>query len=115
MREVALDHQKDYACEDADITLRLYHMLKPDLIKQSLAELAEKIEMPLIDVLTDMELAGFRIDIEALHNFEVELNTEIKTTEEEIIHFQEKSLISHLLSSWVLFFSRNLKLVKIRG
>lgn len=60
--KVKLDKATTYACEDADIALRLYKKLSEDLKKLDLLELMAKIEAPLIPVLGDMELAGIKVD-----------------------------------------------------
>jgi DNA polymerase-1 len=51
-----------YACEDADITLKLYKILSEKLEKRNLSELLNEIEMPLVPVLVDMEMKGIRVD-----------------------------------------------------
>ena len=57
----------DYACEDADVTLRLWHRFEPQLHNQEgLWALFTDIEMPLVDVLADMEMTGVAIDNEAM-------------------------------------------------
>lgn len=56
----------EYACEDADVTLRLRNALQPELARSSAAELFEKVEMPLVRVLASMELTGVRIDTKTL-------------------------------------------------
>lgn len=53
---------KDYACADADFTLRLKDKLEPELSKQGLTKLFTEVEMPLVSVLADMEDAGVKID-----------------------------------------------------
>jgi len=57
---------KDYACEDADLVIRLKSKLEEKLENEGLKELAEKIEYPMVEVLTDMEAKGICIDIEVL-------------------------------------------------
>ena len=56
----------DYACEDADVTLKLKHILEKELKKQGVEDLFYKIEMPLVRVLATMERNGARVDTEAL-------------------------------------------------
>lgn len=75
---------KDYACEDADFTLRLYHILEPEVKKAELAELATNIEMPLIEVLFHMEQSGFKLDIPTLNDFNSELLKQIEAVEKDI-------------------------------
>ena len=59
--KVDLEKAQTYACEDADIALRLYKKLAEDLKKMDLLELMAKIEAPLIPVLGNMELAGIKV------------------------------------------------------
>ena len=66
MREVPVAQVADYAAEDADVTLRLYHVLAEQLKERGFEKLFAEIEMPLVPVLTDMELHGVRIDTAAL-------------------------------------------------
>jgi len=59
---VELDKARDYAAEDADVTLRLWQMLKPQLLDARMLTVYETLERPLVPVVADMELAGVRID-----------------------------------------------------
>ena len=59
---VALDAARDYSCEDVDMTLRMRAHFEPQLAAHELTELFEKVEMPLIAVLADMEWNGIAID-----------------------------------------------------
>ncbi len=73
-----------YACEDSDITLRLYTILKKSLEKRKLYELFIKIEMPLVPVLVSMEMTGICVDREKLvqmsESFKIELDRIEKKT-----------------------------------
>ncbi len=60
--EVPLDKLSEYAIEDTDITLRLHNIFRPMLERDSLMELYENVEMPLLEVLADMEYHGVGID-----------------------------------------------------
>ncbi|MDX1672913.1 MAG: DNA polymerase I, partial [Balneolaceae bacterium] len=73
-----------YACEDADITLRLYEVLSDRLEEDELDEIAEQIEFPLMDVLAEMELHGIRVDEEMLNEFSGILTEDLKKLEQEI-------------------------------
>jgi DNA polymerase-1 len=77
MRDVPVERLIDYACEDTDITWQLYQILKDELEKNDLTDLAEKIEFPLIRVLCSMEGAGVRIDEAALKDFARELESDL--------------------------------------
>lgn len=74
----------DYACEDADFTLRLYQRLEPEIKKEGFEALAKNIEMPLTDVLFHMEKAGFKLDVAALSDFNTELLKDIELTRQNI-------------------------------
>ncbi len=66
MDTVPLDRITAYAAEDADITLRLHDVLSAKLAALDMIPLAERIEMPLVEVLADMEHAGIRVDPDEL-------------------------------------------------
>ena len=82
---VALDKALDYAAEDADITLRLYRVLKPRLLAENMVTLYETIERPLIPVLAAMERAGIRVDPEALKGLSRDFTQRMAAYEDEII------------------------------
>ncbi len=63
---VALDKARDYAAEDAEVTLRLHAVLKPMLLAERLATVYETIERPLVPVIAAMERAGFKVDRKVL-------------------------------------------------
>jgi DNA polymerase-1 len=72
---------KDYAAEDADVTLQLKHVFEPMLADTNTRELFDKIETPLIPVLASMEAEGVRIDTKALLESSLLLEKEIKQIE----------------------------------
>ena len=84
MDQVAIPLVKEYAAEDADITMQLKQVLWPMLCEQRLEELYLKVEEPMIDVLADMELAGVKIDTQQLADYAVELNQLSQALEREI-------------------------------
>jgi len=84
MREVAVEAVKEYAAEDADITLQLKHTLDPQLDALQVRTVYEQAEAPLLSVLTDMEIEGVGIDVDFLNNYSKELAIEIKATEEKV-------------------------------
>jgi len=71
--EADLQLLSDYACEDADITFRLYKKLENEIKEADLEKLAYDVEFPLVDVLNKMERTGVRIDKVALGKFSKEL------------------------------------------
>src|SRR5690606_12443588 len=82
--EVALDRARDYACEDADIALRLARPFAEDLERYALADLFRRIEMPLVQVLAEMEWAGIRIDPAFFEELSRRLTRELGLIEEDI-------------------------------
>jgi DNA polymerase I len=85
MRDVPIEKAGPYACEDADVTLRLYGVLGPLLEEQpGLKEIAETIEFPLVRVLVAMEKAGIRVDTGMLKEISRTLAAEILRLEGEI-------------------------------
>lgn len=84
MADLAPSEIVNYACEDADITLQLYHKFKPEIEKEHLKKLFYEIEMPLVEVLNDMETEGIKIDVDALRNYSAELEIEIASLEKQV-------------------------------
>ena len=84
MREVPINLVKEYAAEDADITLQLYEKLLPLLKENGVEKLFYEIEMPLVPVLSRMEANGVKIDTENLKQISEEFGREIHKIEEEI-------------------------------
>jgi DNA polymerase-1 len=84
MAEVPVEEAAPYACADADVALRLYHVFKPELEQRGQLELLETLEVPLVPVLGDMELAGISIDTGALQILSRELYQELQALEESI-------------------------------
>lgn len=82
--QVELETQKEYAVEDADITLQLKHFFKPKLKEVNAQKLFEEIEMPLMEVLTDMEIEGIRLDKEILAEQSKSIAIEISDLEKKI-------------------------------
>ncbi|MCW3807573.1 DNA polymerase I [Plebeiibacterium marinum] len=84
-RQVEIDKAKEYAAEDADITLQLKHYLTPKLKESGLEELFYTTEMPLLLVLAEMEACGVKLDVDELNHFAIKLKNRIETLEKEII------------------------------
>jgi DNA polymerase-1 len=84
MRDVALEEIKEYAAEDADITLQLKEVFTSELDKTETKKLFDEIEIPLVSVLADMETEGIRLDVEFLSAMSKEMDVEIKSLEEKI-------------------------------
>jgi DNA polymerase-1 len=81
---VPLDKALDYAAEDAEVTLRLHQVLKPRLLAERLVTVYETLERPLVPVLTDMELAGIKVDKAALARLSNDFAKRAAELEQEI-------------------------------
>ena len=84
MRDLSPADICDYAAEDADITLRLYNVLKPRLKEADVEDLFYNIEMPLVPVLAEMEMNGVLLDTNALAETSKVLTERMKQIEKEI-------------------------------
>ncbi|NQU35451.1 MAG: DNA polymerase I [Bacteroidetes bacterium] len=89
MRNVDVETVKEYAAEDADITLQLKDVFEPELKKTGTFELFEKTEMPLVPVLASMEAEGIKLDVEALFEFSIQLEKEISIIQIAIFELAE--------------------------
>jgi len=84
MRDVAIEKIKEYAAEDADITLQLKHCFAPLLKTKEVEKVFYEVENPLVRVLTDMEYEGVKIDESFLNDYSKELEKEAKKCEESV-------------------------------
>ncbi len=84
MRDVEVEKLKDYAAEDADITLQLKHSLNPLLKTKDVERVFYEVENPLVKVLTDMEFTGVKIDVPFLMNYSKELEREAYQAEQRV-------------------------------
>ena len=84
MRDLSPTSVYKYACEDADVTLKLKKVLEKELIENNVNELFQTIEMPLVPVLAYMERNGVRIDTEALKETSQHFTARMKQLEEEV-------------------------------
>lgn len=84
MREVELEKIKEYAGEDADITLQLKNVFTPLLKEKEVEKVFNEVENPLVKVLVDMEFEGIRIDVDFLNDYSKELEKDAKRAEESV-------------------------------
>ena len=84
MRDVESEKLKEYAGEDADITLQLKEKFLPLLKQKEVDAVFEKVENPLVKVLADMEYEGIRVDVEFLNEYSKELERDAKAAEERV-------------------------------
>ncbi|MDI3339890.1 MAG: DNA polymerase I [Sphaerobacter sp.] len=80
----AVQQAADYACADVEATYRLVEVLRPELAAQDQERLLNEIELPLIDVLIDMEEVGIAIDVDFLRELSRQLTAQLAELEREI-------------------------------
>ena len=81
---VPLDKARDYAAEDADITLRIYNIFKPRVVPEHMATVYETLERALAPVIADMEFAGIRVDPAFLRRMSNDFAVKIEKLERDI-------------------------------
>lgn len=84
MAEVDLVQIAEYAAEDADITYQLKQIFAPMLAQSKAQEIFQNIEMPLTQILADMEAEGISIDVKALQNYSSDLEQKLQVISEKI-------------------------------
>jgi len=84
MVEVPVDEASTYSCEDADVTFRALEPLASSLEEKGLVDLFNEVEMPLVTVLNDMEMAGVLLDTEMLAGISRDLGERLRDLEERI-------------------------------
>ncbi|MCJ8167174.1 DNA polymerase I [Pontibacter sp. E15-1] len=84
MADLEPEDIKDYACEDADVTLQLKQYFEPLLQEQGLTKLFRDVETPLVQVIADIEKEGISIDSDALADISIQLEAEISGLEKRI-------------------------------
>ena len=91
MREVDVQKIVEYAGEDADVTLQLKQTFAPLLEKNSLYKLFDQVEMPLVQVLAELELEGIALDTNALAELSATLEVDVKLVQQEIYEIAGQS------------------------
>ncbi|MEY3084926.1 MAG: hypothetical protein RL037_1106 [Bacteroidota bacterium] len=84
MRDLLPEEVYQYACEDSDITFQLKQLFSVEIQKPHLKELFYNLEMPLVEVLKDIELAGISIDVPAMEEYSKELDATLISLDSEI-------------------------------
>lgn len=114
MDEVPVTAVTQYAAEDADVPFRLAEMLEPRLNGSGLLELFTTLEMPLIDVLVEMEFNGIRIDVARLRELSGQFTDEIMRLEREIFEIagRDFNIDSRIQLGDLLFKELKLPVVK---
>ncbi len=89
-KDVDIKKATEYAAEDADITLRLYKILKKNLQKEKLNNIYELFEKPMIKILAKMEIKGIKVDSKFLNTLSKIFENKIKNLEKKIFKISKK-------------------------
>lgn len=113
-QEVSIDTATRYSGEDAVTTLKLKHLLGPVIKEEGLEGLFYDVEMPLIEVLADMEIAGIKLDVPLMRDLSEELERELTGLEKRIFFLagEEFNINSPKQLQEILFEKLGLKPVK---
>lgn len=84
--QVELDKALDYAAEDADYTLRLYHLFKPRLFAEHQVSVYEDLDRPLLNILKSMEDEGIRVNTATLRELSQDFEVKMREYEQQIYH-----------------------------
>ena len=87
--QLSIEEAYKYAAEDADITLKLYHILKKRIVEEKLVNVYENIEKPLVDVLVNMERNGIKIDVKKLKKLSSIFLKKIFSIQKEIFKYSK--------------------------
>jgi DNA polymerase-1 len=112
--ECPIEAARDYACEDADMSLRLRRLFEPQLESHQLTRLLEGVELPLIDVLVEMEWTGITIDLPWFASLKQRFQAERQAVERRIYEAAgtEFNINSNLQLREILFDRLNLPVLK---
>ncbi len=113
--QIALEQAAPYACEDVDITLRLQESLRPQVEREGrLAEVLDRLELPLINVLSRIERNGVALDVERLHEQSQQLEQRIRELESEAFELagREFNLGSPKQLGQILFDEQKIPVIK---
>lgn len=112
--EVPIEKATHYAAEDADITLRLHDLFLPKLKNEKLLDLYQKVEIPLIEVLADMEYEGVCVDRKKLEAIGEDLSKELEKREKKIHSLAGESFNIHSPKQLAHILFEKLKLPTLR-
>jgi DNA polymerase-1 len=113
-REVSIEDATRYSCEDAAFTLKLKHILEPEIEREKLNELFHDVEMPLIEVLAGMETAGVKIDLSLMDSLSKELEKDLAGLQKRIFFHagEEFNINSPKQLQEILFEKLGLRTIK---
>ncbi|MEA1987368.1 MAG: DNA polymerase I, partial [Candidatus Marinimicrobia bacterium] len=114
MEKVQLEKISFYACEDADITFQLYNVLRKKIDEENLNKILTDIEIPLIDVLIQMEKNGVFVDVDFLNQMSISLTTDLAKIQKDIYELADEhfNIKSPKQLSYILFEKLKLPIIK---
>ncbi|OIO34334.1 MAG: DNA polymerase I [Candidatus Omnitrophica bacterium CG1_02_40_15] len=114
MDMVDIEKVSMYSCEDSDVTMRLKNIFEKEIFKKELETLFDNIELPLVDVLSDMEKNGIKIDVDFLKEASSEMEIELSGLVKDIYQIagEEFNINSPKQLSRILFEKLGLPIVK---
>jgi DNA polymerase-1 len=114
MDKVDVEKVSDYSCEDSDVTFRLKKILEKDISQKGLDELLYKVEVPLIEVLAEMEMNGVSIDREYLAELSKEMDGKLNKLTKKIYELagEEFNINSPKQLSVILFEKMKLPVIR---
>ncbi len=86
MRDAPIEQLKEYAAEDADVTLQLKKVFDPMLVQKNVKNVFDEVEDPLVKVLVDVEYEGVGLDVAFLRSYSKDLEKDIRQSEENIFN-----------------------------
>jgi DNA polymerase-1 len=112
--ECPIEAARDYSCEDADMTLRLRKIFEPQLESREVTRLFDGVEIPLVDVLVEMEWTGIEIDLPWFASLKQRFQAEREAVEKRIYQVagEEFNINSNLQLREILFGKLNLPILK---
>jgi len=112
--ECPVEAARDYSCEDADMTLRLRRIFEPQLESYELTRLFDGVEIPLVDVLAEMEWTGIAIDLPWFSSLKQRFQAEREAVEKQIYEAagEEFNINSNPQLREILFGKLNLPVIK---
>jgi DNA polymerase-1 len=99
-QDISPEAARDYACEDADLALRLAEVLRETIESEDLVRLYEDLELPLIQVLADMEMNGVGLDTDLLNDLSKEFSINMDRIEKAFIVWPGGNLILIRQTAW---------------
>jgi DNA polymerase-1 len=105
MRDIPIKTVSNYACEDADMTLRLMNVLRPRLENEHMLNELRDVEVPFVEILADMEQTGVKVDCAVLKNLSSEFGMKIDELERAIYKMADErfNINSHRQVSAILY------------